>query len=507
MRVCLVALLCVAACGDDSAPPFLMPDASFDGDAGRPLVGRGDSCEFNDCMADLVCGTTSAAQRCLAECDFGDPEACEEDEECTTLPEGALCTPLAERPPYVLELDYDVANLHGNAVGIELDPVTEVLDVVVDPEEPLQLLNSGAEGTGEARPNIRFEVFAQDDVPDGADDKVNVFAMRSLVVPEGAQLIIGGSRPTILLIGETAVIDGEIIGTEAGGVGGGARGVESAAGGPGLGLGGGLPEAGSGGGGASYCSVGGAGGGTLLDPPAPDPYGNEECEPLLGGSSGAGTGERSGAGGPALQISTTMLMVSGTINMSGYAAVDDGMGPGGGGGSGGALLIQARTATVDGTLRVDGGTGGLGSEEANLGGEGSSFVEPVAQAGTTDGGGGGGSGWLRVEADSFTAMPGAVVSPALDGECASEGDLAPSMGPAPEPPMCMFPEEAFTPARCDLCHRRFCCDALTACEEDANCPACLDDPDAPICTDDPDVRTLFTSFTSCLNQFCFDACP
>lgn len=200
-------------------------------------------------------------------------------------------------------------------------------------------------------------------------------------------------------------------------------------------------------------------------------------------------------------------MVTGTINVSGYAAVDDGMGPGGGGGSGGALLIQARTATVEGTLRVDGGTGGLGSEEANLGGEGSSFVEPVAQPGTTDGGGGGGSGWLRVEADSFTAMPGAVVSPALDAACASEGTLAPSMGPAPEPPMCMFPEEAFTPERCDLCHRRFCCDALTACEEDANCPACLADPDAPICTDDPDVRTLFTAFTSCLNQFCFDACP
>ena len=467
------------------------------------------SCEFAPCQAELLCATTTDAMRCLPECTIGDG-TCLADELCAELPEGRVCTPVVEVPPYVVALDYDVANLHGNAVGIALDPTSEVLDVVVAAPEggaepvPLQLLDTGAE-LGDERPNIRYEVFAQEGVPDGSDDKVNVFVMRSLVVEAGARIVVGGRRPTILIVAESASIDGEIVGTEAGGVSGGARAVEAAAGSQGLGLAGGLFEAGAGGGGASHCALGGAGGGMTLDPSAPEAYGDSDGQPLQGGSSGAGTGERSGAGGIALQISANAIVVAGRIIASGYDSVEGGDSPAGGGGSGGTLLLQGRSISVTGSLRVDGGDGGLGSDPANLGGSGSTLSEPVAQAGTIDGGGGGGFGWLRLEGDDVNIQAGAVVSPALADACASEGALAPAVGPAPDPPMCASPTEPFAPERCDLCHRRFCCDAITECDANENCAICRV-MDAAICSEDVEARTLATTFHSCIRQFCYDSC-
>lgn len=456
-------------------------------------------------MTGLVCVSTVTAMICLQPCET--QEVCPEGRLCVDLPEDRACTPRAEVPPLVVEPTYDVSNVHGEIVGLELNQIDELVDVVVAAEQDLQLLNTGAE-MGEERPNIRYEVLSQPGLPEGEEDKVSVYVMRSLTVEAGGRITLAGSRPVILVVTESVFIAGTISAPELGGVAGGAQGVRLAGGGDGAGPGGGLFEMGQGGGGASHCSNGGIGGGMTLEPPLAPVYGDASCQPLQGGSSGAGTGEPSGGGGPALQISANTIEISptGVIDLSGYddTRALEGAGPaGGGGGSGGALLMQAEEISVGGTISLDGGRGGTGAIDGT-GGAGATAGEP-AMSGNADGGGGGGLGRLRMESRmGATIEAGAVISPEVGNACRSESSLLAPVEPAPEPATCAYPEEpeVFS-TRCDLCHRRFCCDALTACEEDMTCHDCrVAEMPGPACDDVP----LLSGFTSCINQFCFDAC-
>lgn len=504
MRVCLVALLCVAACGDDSAPPIPEGDAGFNDGPLRP-VGLDRPCDAAPCMTGLVCGSTVTAMICLQPCET--QATCPEGRQCVDLPEARACTPTAEVPPLIVDPSYDVANLHGEVVGLELNQIEELIDVVVAAEEDLQLLNTGAE-KGEERPNIRYEVLTQPGLPDGEDDKVSVYVMRSLTVEAGGRVTLGGSRPIILVVTGPVYIAGTISAPELGGVAGGAQGVRLAGGGPGAGPGGGLFEMTQGGGGASHCSNGGIGGGMTLEPPLAPVYGDASCQPLQGGSSGAGTGEPSGGGGPALQISAGSIEIAttGVIDVSGFddARALEGAGPaGGGGGSGGALLMQAEEISIGGTISVDGGRGGTGAIDGT-GGAGATGSEP-AMNGNADGGGGGGLGRLRMESRMGAMIaPGAIISPDVANACRSESGLLAPVEPAAPPATCAYPAEPeMFSERCDLCHRRFCCGALTACEEDTTCHDCrVAEMPGPACDDVP----LLSGFTSCINQFCFDAC-
>lgn len=192
-------------------------------------------------------------------------------------------------------------------------------------------------------------------------------------------------------------------------------------------------------------------------------------EPLVGGSAGGVSFLTNGGepnGGGALQLvagKSIVVGASGAISLPGGGG-DRGdaqiSGPGGygagGGGSGGALLVEAPSVRVDGTLAANGGAGGgtgdgaapgaFGTTEARAaeggggqmhGGNGSSSTVMNGGNGSCDGaldgrfgdppaasGGGGGAGRIRINTRSGHAVTTGVVSPAMTTPCATEGTFA-----------------------------------------------------------------------------------
>jgi hypothetical protein len=299
-------------------------------------------------------------------------------------------------------------------------------------------------------------VFAR--VPVGGGLHLGVFAMRSLTIEVGTSLSGRGTRALVLLVADSAQIDGVISVTadfvtdvEGPGPGGGAGGPPGMSG---VGNGGGAAGTDSsgqesGGGGASFGARGGTGGaepGVLEGVPGAT-YGGTGLVPLFGGSGGGGGGDvddggRGGHGAGALQISvggTFTLGADGRIGANGgggqggQSSAGNSGGGGGGGGGGGAILIEAVDMNVIGHIGASGGGGGQGGVDTATsgadGGRGASTITSVpAPGGGTDtsaagagghgsnreaiagnggdrengGGGGGGAGRIRLNAIRMT---------------------------------------------------------------------------------------------------------
>ena len=153
-------------------------------------------------------------------------------------------------------------------------------------------------------------------------------------------------------------------------------------------------------------------------------------EPLVGGSAGGVSFLTNGGepnGGGALQLvagKSIVVGASGAISLPGGGG-DRGdaqiSGPGGygagGGGSGGALLVEAPSVRVDGTLAANGEAGGGTGDGAAPG----AFRTTEARAAE---GGGGGAGRIRINTRSGHAVITGVVSPAMTTPCATEGTFA-----------------------------------------------------------------------------------
>jgi hypothetical protein len=306
----------------------------------------------------------------------------------------------------------------------------------------------------------------------GGTQGLGVFAMKSLRVRGGSQIIGIGPHALALLVQGEARFDedlhaggganrcsieaacgtqpgdfwcagpggfpGGLAGQAGGGVGAGAKG----SGGDGNG------EFESGGGGGGF-GGGGARGGSDLGGAGGMSYGDNDCDPMFGGSGGGGGGTDSfsaggigGGGGGGVQI-TSMT----DIKMGGMAAIETGGGGGGpgaasaggaGGGSGGAVLLEAPAIMLDGNIAANGGgggggggnmtdatpelpgaPGGLGNMAAsggggtNAGGAGATGTTlPVGgqpTIGMLDGAGGGGGGVGRV---CLRSVPGGITGTA-----------------------------------------------------------------------------------------------
>ncbi len=176
-------------------------------------------------------------------------------------------------------------------------------------------------------------------------------------------------------------------------------------------LGSGSPGAGAfagGGGGGGYGEIGQVGG--CPEEAAGGPvYGVHSLEPLEGGSGGGGAGwtnvagpnpgSGGGGGGGAVHLQTaSMLLMQGTIRSNGgTGGVNTGsgtggsFGAGGGGGSGGAILVKAHSVRDYGIYEAIGG----GAGDIKQGGGCSSTVDVPGQGR----GGHGGEGRIRFETD------------------------------------------------------------------------------------------------------------
>jgi hypothetical protein len=292
----------------------------------------------------------------------------------------------------------------------------------------------------------RFSKVQQADGPDLA-----VFAARSILIEQSAQVSVKGSRPLVLLAYDTIDIRG---GLDASGFGSEAHGggfAQTPTGkGGGAGGGGAIRNYAAGGGGA-YCGKGGKGGFEATDLPGSaggQPFGSEKLVPLFGGASGGGEqgDTQGGAGGGAIEL---VAAASVTVGSNGYVNVGGGGGEanGGGAGSGGSILIEAPAVTIKGTLSANGGGGALfngGSagqagqpgETAALGSAATAGIGSAAKVidggnGTntgianSSGGGGGGAGRIRINTASgeATLASSAVLSPSAATECVTQGTL------------------------------------------------------------------------------------
>jgi hypothetical protein len=248
----------------------------------------------------------------------------------------------------------------------------------------------------------------------GGRDAV-VLLMNGLTVASGATLRLIGDRPIILAVNGNTSVSGTIdASSTATDVGAGADynctpATASGAGSAGTGN---ASTGGGGGGGGGFGTVGGSGGdgnGNNNNGVGGATRGNASLVPLTGGCFGGNGGGASGSngaggsGGGALQISTagTLTVASGGIVRADGEVGTTGAGAeggGGGGGSGGAVLLEAGTLAVSGTVQARGGNGGNG-QGGTAGAAGStSSGSPGATAANhaLNGGGGGGGGHGRV---------------------------------------------------------------------------------------------------------------
>lgn len=310
-------------------------------------------------------------------------------------------------------------------------------------------------GEGLEEPGVLFRTRAPEEGP-----TVAIFAVRSLLVREDAQVIGVGSRPLVILaetdirvlgaitVGADRLLEGPTTLSAmphpgAGGYTGGAP-LEDGSG-PGAGFNGpddstvecpgepcsccggdDCPTGGGGGGGASFGGAGGSGAGGSTDRVPGDPgerYGGPELVPLLGGSGGGGgahgggygcsadeavRGGWGGHGGGAVQLSAgALLVVEGVVDARGGGGKagkpsprgEYQSGSGGGGGSGGAIVLEAPAVVIEGRVSANGGAGGddaLAEPEPVDGEPGQ--LDGTAESGSTAGDGSG----ERGDAESAT---------------------------------------------------------------------------------------------------------
>jgi hypothetical protein len=274
----------------------------------------------------------------------------------------------------------------------------------------------------------------------------DVYVLKSLVIDQTAALTLQGPNPVILAVLGAVDIQGQILvnGTRSNP---GPGGFTSVTGSPGPGVG--QPpfapaNPASNGGGGSFCGVGGTAGASSGTPSTGGAtYGNATITPLVGGSAG-GTASTWSSGGGALQIVAGTSIIVRTfafINAGGGGTVNvDGSG---GGASGGAILLEAPSVEIDGTLAANGGGGMSGYSSgadatANAtpapgaspyGGAGSAGTSANGSPGTagTDaistGGGGGGAGRIRINSATGSATITGTLSPALSTQCATQGQV------------------------------------------------------------------------------------
>jgi hypothetical protein len=271
--------------------------------------------------------------------------------------------------------------------------ITAYDDLAMTGESQVRAAGTGTDGSG-----IAF--FERG--PGGAD--YGVFALASLEVRSGAVAVGLGSRPWIVVAGETIRVDGRIS----------AAADELSAmshSGPGALT---TPADGSqgfrasGAAGGSFGSSGGEGGWSLNHSGGTpgSTRGTVELVPLVGGTPGGAsprTGGESGPPGGAMQLvagrrievgSTGAIEASGGGGGGGQLATDPG--GGGGGGSGGAILLEAPVIELQGVLGANGGAGGQGSSASMSSGEagarGRADRVPAPGSATANNAGGGGSG-------------------------------------------------------------------------------------------------------------------
>lgn len=276
----------------------------------------------------------------------------------------------------------------------------------------------------------------------GGTLKYAVFVAKNITVNAGRVLAVGGNRPLILIAKEKIIINGSIDVTP------GTTGAyalnngDSNGAGPGAGKGSDNTTGGSGGGGG-FCGKGGKGG--AVGATAGPSYGDATLIPLQGGSAGGGLFAAQGGGAIQLVAGQEIVLAAGSyIDAHGDGAVK-------GGGAGGAVLLEAPSVKVLGSITVNGGGGGAAG--ANDGKPGDRTATPAAGGkpgdgfnggnggagaspdgtdgvlntintdGAGSGSGGGGAGWIRINTRTGSAEISGLLSPTMGGKCASQGTL------------------------------------------------------------------------------------
>ena len=339
--------------------------------------------------------------------------------------------------------------------GIDL---SNIGDFVVDRANCQILSTQNQVECGDAT-KIAFGVVDQ---PNGGG-KIGVYVARTIRVEPNASLIAdqNGTYPIAIVALDTFDVEGSIdvsahkgypsaggfvhvntYDTKGGGPGGGGAGSHTNGGGGGGGY------CGVGGQGSAYTGGAGAAGGVS--------YGSAAIIPLVGGSAGGNEAlYDSGTGGGAIQLvagTSFTLGANATIAAGGGGGASGGVPStqqhGAGGGSGGAILIEAPTASILGTLIANGGAGGSAGDgqDAPLdgtqatstaqpgganGGVGSVAVTVNGGAGTwtalpdNGSGGGGAAGRIRINTTAGnSSLSAKLISPSPNTPCATEGTLA-----------------------------------------------------------------------------------
>jgi hypothetical protein len=303
--------------------------------------------------------------------------------------------------------------------------------------------------------------------------------MDSLSVAAGSRLVLRGTRPIVLAVRNSVVIDGEVdVGSSIeSGRGAGANAGCAAAQQGAPGAVGGNPQTGGGGGGGAFGGAGGGGSAGADGGSGGGPgglggaaSGSSTLVPLRAGCRGGNGGSPQpvgfsgygGMGGGAVQISVDgplTVGLNGLVTAYGSGGVggkSDLATGGGGAGSGGGILLEATVINVSGWVTANGGSGGEGSgytdsvahdgRDGDSGGmkttapsneSGSSCGGNGAAGGARDagagdggetqcpgqvvggGGGGGGVGRIRLNATGGCSLSAPRFSPAPSGSPAS----------------------------------------------------------------------------------------
>lgn len=376
-------------------------------------------------------------------------------------------------PPSTVALGFDPTNLGSRLAGHAVYTDGDLSDCTLD-----SLSFNTDTGTVWCRytRGVPFEVVSQSGGPDLA-----VFFFADLVIPSSSFWVtVRGSRPLVIVAsGSITVL--HLVSVDNGYPPVGPTGYTLAYG-NGPGGGGASSVAGEGG---AHCTLGGLGSGMTMHHAVI--YGSPGISPLESGSSGGIPSylpsTRSGAGGGAIQLVAGRSI---TVGATGALHADGDVGTSllneAGHGSGGAILLEAPSVTVMGSLTADGGRRGRPTDYSD---------------------GTGGSGRIRINTASGVADVAidAITSPVAGSPCYSLGTLLPPTVTLPPGPTCAATPA--TPSACDLCLDRGCCAQLTACIGSPLCDVCRTSATpGPACATDP--TTI--AYRACRTSYCPTAC-
>jgi hypothetical protein len=256
-----------------------------------------------------------------------------------------LDAPDTTPPPFGVHVP--LANRTGGTTDLELDGMDEAATEI----DTTALTIGGLE----VPDGITFEALPAD----GSGPELAVLHVGAFTVTTG-RVRVTGVRPLVVLAAGAIQLDGVLA---AGGVG-----PLPGPGGNDAGRGRGTGAVGTeGGGGAGFGTRGGSGSATTEETRAAGgaAYGTTLLVILQGGSGGGPGADGTilgGGGGGAVQLSSLVSITIGDLGGidagGGGGSADTGQGFGGGGGSGGALVLQAPSLALRGTLSANGGAGG-----------------------------------------------------------------------------------------------------------------------------------------------------